>query len=60
MVGSLNGIHNSIGMPVSAESGTATAAGLDYPLLLTSFPLVIHQEFQYDCYLLVLNKNDAR
>ena len=65
MVGSPNGIHNIIGMPVSwsqirqirAKSGTATAAGLDYPLLLPSFPLVIYQEFQYNYYLLVLNKN---
>ena len=41
----------------SAEHGTATVAGQDFPLLLTQFPLVIHQVFQYDCYSQVLYTN---
>ena len=32
------------------ESRNATVTGQDSPLLLTKFPLVIHQVFQYDCH----------
>ena len=40
-----------------AESGTAMVASQDYPFLLTSFPLVTQQVFQYACYSQMLNKN---
>ena len=43
----------------SAESGTATIACMDSALLLTYFPLVIHQLFLYDWYSQVLNKNEC-